>query len=77
MKYLVLLAVLVIAYMVWRSNRLAARGDNAPRSPGRSVAPQQMVRCACCGVHLPQADAVAGARGVFYCSDEHRLRSGG
>jgi uncharacterized protein len=30
-----------------------------------------MVRCAVCGLHLPQADAQITPRGV-YCSVEHR-----
>ena len=43
MKYLVLLAVLVVAYLLWRNARLAERRDAAPPrsaspagSPGRN-----------------------------------------
>lgn len=76
MKYLVLLVVLLVAYMVWRNNRLEERRDRRP--PPRQVpGPQEMVRCPVCGVHLPKPDAVRGADGVYYCSDEHRLRAGG
>lgn len=75
MKYLVLLVVLVVAYMVWRNNRLAdRRGERPP--PGRVPGPQEMVSCPVCGVHLPKPDAVKGANGLYYCSDEHRLRAG-
>ena len=76
MKYLVLLAVLVIAYLVWRHGRLerSERGPSQRPAPG---APQEMVSCAQCGVHLPQPDAVRGGDGRFYCSQEHRLRAGG
>ncbi len=76
MKYLVLLAVLVVAYLVWRNGRLRDGRSAPPRARG-AAGPQEMVRCAHCGVHLPRPDAVAGARGAFYCSEEHRLRAGG
>ena len=77
MKYLVLLVVLLVAYMVWRNNRLEDRRGSAPPPPGKTAGPQEMVRCPVCGVHLPKSDAVAGANGVLYCSHEHRLLAGG
>ena len=43
------------------------------RTPAKS-APQAMVACAHCGLHLPYSDAVV-QRGVAYCSAEH-LRAG-
>lgn len=76
MKFLVLLLVLVVAYMVWRNGRIAARGD-APRPPAPPALPQEMVACEVCGLHLPEADAVAGQDGRHFCSQEHRLRAGG
>ncbi|MFM7802302.1 MAG: PP0621 family protein, partial [Limnohabitans sp.] len=39
--------------------------DNADKRP------QPMVRCAQCGLHLPQNEAIASNRAV-YCSDAHR-----
>ena len=36
------------------------------------AAPQDMVRCPVCAVHLPRADAVADPQGRLYCSPEHR-----
>ena len=76
MKFVVLFAVLFIAYLVWRNNRLEDRsGKGAP--PGQPPAPQEMVSCAVCGLHLPQPDALRGADGRFYCSNEHRQRAGG
>ena len=77
MKYLVLLAVLVIAYLVWRNARQARRDQGSGPSRRPASAPQAMVSCAVCGVHLPKSDAVAGADGLPYCSQEHRLRAGG
>lgn len=76
MKYVVLLAVLVIAYMVWRNARLERKRDaKPPEAP--AIAPQEMVSCPVCGLHLPKADAVAGSNGLLYCGKEHRLRAGG
>jgi uncharacterized protein len=75
MKYVVLLAVLVIAYLVWRNGRI--KDSSGARGPSRPVAgPQEMVACATCGLHLPQSDALFGSNGLPYCSQEHRLRSG-
>jgi uncharacterized protein len=72
MKYLVLLVVLVVAFGIWRSRR---RSDAAvPGEAPRPLAlPQDMVACAHCGVHVPQADAVVLA-GHTFCSAEHRDR---
>ncbi|RYF06929.1 MAG: hypothetical protein EOO31_08295 [Comamonadaceae bacterium] len=69
MKYLVLLAVLVVAYAVWRSQRQGAVQDakTKPRTP----LVQNMVACAHCGIHLPAADAVLH-QGHHYCSPAHR-----
>ncbi|RAF76397.1 deaminase, partial [Burkholderia multivorans] len=36
------------------------------RSTRRSL-PEPMVRCAECGVHAPQGDAIAAARGEYLC----------
>lgn len=81
MKYLVLLAVLVVAWLLWRNARLrdeSKSGTQAPRRPQPpSGGPQEMVSCPVCGVHLPRADAVEGERGILYCSNEHRVRGGG
>ncbi len=75
MKYLVLFAVLYVAYLVWRHNRIAEQRREAPRAGGS--APQVMVSCAQCGLHLPQPDALRGKDGRYYCCQEHRLRAGG
>jgi uncharacterized protein len=75
MKYLVLLLVLVVAYMVWRNARIGHKQD-APGPRGSPGTPQEMIACPECGLHLPKADAVAGRNGLHYCSQEHRLRAG-
>lgn len=78
MKYLVLVAVIVVAYLLWRNARLQRRDQPpGPSARGPLAAPQEMVSCPVCGLHLPKADAVSGANGLLYCSKEHRLRAGG
>lgn len=77
MKYLLVLAVLGVAFYLWRQGRPPARRDHAQphatrhRPPGADTAPEAMVRCRHCGVHLPDRDAVRGVLGN-YCGHEHR-----
>jgi uncharacterized protein len=75
MKYLVLLVVLVVAYMLWRNARIG-RNEGPPPPRGTPGTPQEMIACPVCGLHLPKGDAVAGRNGLHYCSQEHRLRAG-
>jgi uncharacterized protein len=79
MKYLLVLAVILVAFWVWRNNRLS---DNShaekPAARKKPVLhqPTIMVACLHCGTHLPGNEAVQGGQGA-YCSTEHRqLREG-
>lgn len=77
MKYLLLLLVLVVAYVWWSSQRRASQAQkSAPKlrpAPVPPPAPQEMVTCAVCQVHLPRTDALAqGLR--YYCCTEHQHR---
>jgi uncharacterized protein len=76
MKYLLLLAVLVVAYLLWRNARVERRGSGRPPAAPPAAGPQQMVACPVCGLHLPRTDALPGPDGRYYCSQEHRLRAG-
>ena len=76
MKYLLLLAVLVVAYMFWRSGRQPRGGGGGGAPPHAQGKAQDMVRCATCGVHLPRSEALSGANGLQYCSQEHRSGPG-
>ncbi len=74
MKYLLVLAVVMVAIHIWRKNRREAleeetRARAAERPP--VPAPVTMVACRHCGTHLPRAEAVEGSLG-FYCGAEHR-----
>jgi uncharacterized protein len=73
MKYLLVLAVVLIAFYIWRNNRLTDRSDAAaPKpTPGKPNPPAIMVACLECGTHLPDTEAVRGRDGV-YCSLEHQ-----
>lgn len=70
MKYLVLLIVLVVAIGIWRSRRApyASRDKSVPTP---LALPQDMLACAHCGIHIPQAEALMLGN-YAYCSDEHR-----
>ncbi len=73
MKFLLVLLLVLVGAWMWRSGRQARaiRKKPAPKS-----APQDMVSCAHCGVHIPHAELVQGRDGVYCCQD-HRLQSEG
>lgn len=81
MKYLVLLAVLVVIYTLWKHQRAQERAEKTGQRPAagadRTSPPpgpttQEMVRCPVCHLHLPQADAVPDVQGRLFCSPAHR-----
>jgi uncharacterized protein len=68
-----LLILLAIAAGVWwyqRSRRVSAAAAEARPKPAND--PQPMLRCACCGVHLPVSSALAGRAGRVYCCPAHQ-----
>ncbi len=70
-KILFLLLLGVAALWALRVLWRVKRGDrqdaaNAPPSP----APEDMVRCAQCGVHLPRSESLMRG-GRLFCSEEH------
>ncbi|HZP92752.1 MAG TPA: PP0621 family protein [Burkholderiales bacterium] len=74
-KFLLLIAVFIIVYLVIRSARGGAQSGRAQAPPAGQ--PEDMVRCKVCGVHLPRSEGIL-SRGEFYCSQEHlRLASKG
>ena len=81
MKYLLVIAVGLVAFYIWRNNReraweeaVAEAAKKAPRKAGEPMPPAQMVVCHHCGLHLPRAESVEGRHG-HYCSPEHRRLS--
>ena len=72
MKYLVLVLVIgLVAFLLGFKGRVAPRPKSG--SGASSKAPLEMVRCAECGMHLPEFEALPG-RGGQFCSVEHRSR---
>ena len=70
-KFLLLLALGIVAYLV--INRMRNEGQRPPQpraEPPKSAHPEDMVRCAVCRVHLPRSESFV-SRGQYYCSDEH------
>lgn len=72
-----LLLLLLVAWLVWLTwRKLKPRDENAappsaPQAPTNG--PEAMRRCAECGVHLPDSQALPG-RGGHFCSTAHRER---
>jgi len=75
LKYLLLLVLLLIVWWAWKKRSQDGQ-DGGSDAPPR--APERMVRCAHCGVHLPESDAVVDGEQHF-CNEAHRRagRSGG
>jgi uncharacterized protein len=79
MKYLLVAALVLVVFWLWRHNRETERNDAATRAPippkpGTAVA--EMVACEVCGLHLPKSEALIAGKGI-YCSDAHRRQAGG
>lgn len=72
MKLLLIMGLVLVGVWLWRSNRETHR-QRKPAPPANAT-PQEMVRCAHCGVHLPASEAVQGKKGL-YCSVEHLQRT--
>lgn len=79
-KVLLIIGIALGVYWLWRQGRMAEARETRPTpSPpnrsGASQAPQDMVACAHCGLHLPRSEALAdgpGGSAPFYCSAAHR-----
>lgn len=47
------------------------RNLQGPTQPVKPPIAENMVRCAQCGVNVPQTEAIF-SRGEYFCGDEHR-----
>ena len=70
MKFLLLLGLLALLFFMLGAKRGRPREPEARRPPP-PAAPQAMLSCAECGMHLPADEALPGKGGVF-CSAAHR-----
>jgi uncharacterized protein len=81
-KYLLVLLVVVVgAWMLLRRRERPppAAPVTPPKSPpadgpAASPAPQAILACAHCGVHLPKTEVQFDALGRPFCSEAHRLQ---
>jgi uncharacterized protein len=63
-----LVLVLLVVLAVWLIRR-ALRASGQRQESAKT--PDELVRCAHCGVLLPRAEARGAAETGLYCSDEH------
>jgi uncharacterized protein len=67
-----LVVILVVVVMLWLMSSRRRTVRSKRRGPGPR-APEAMVACAHCGVHLPRSEAVPGRDGLLFCGAAHRL----
>lgn len=71
MKFIILIvAVLALVWLIRGARGRVAPPPSAPTSEA-GKAPQPMLACQHCGVHLPRDEALPGRGGVF-CGEAHR-----
>ncbi len=75
MKYLLVLALVLVVFWLWRSGRDRIRQNAPPTTPPRKTELTEIVACDYCHVHLPRSEALIGRSGTF-CSDAHRREAG-
>ena len=79
MKYLLVMALVLVVFWVWRSKRndeqRESRPPNAGKTTGSPRIATEVVACRVCQVHLPRSEALPGPGGL-YCSAAHRQQAG-
>jgi uncharacterized protein len=66
-KFLVLIAVFIVAYLVIKNGTRRREIGQRPAAPRGA---EDMVRCNVCGIHLPRSESLT-SHGDFFCSEEH------
>ena len=75
MKYLMVLLVILFVVWLWKRGH-SLKAHTPPSQPAPpDTGPQTMVACFHCNTHVPEQDAVRGAKGI-YCSTTHLHVSG-
>lgn len=77
MKYLLVTALIVGIFWLWRRNRQVEKDTGAPPRPSPSKGVSEMVACRVCQVHLPRSEALIGRDSGLYCSEAHRRQAEG
>lgn len=65
-KLVLLVLAVALAWWVLKGYRRSITRDQPPRA----TAPEDMVRCEHCGLHLPRSESHV-RDGRFFCSEEH------
>jgi len=74
MKIVLWIVFIAILLLVLRLLNIAkAKQRNNARRSSTVPPAERMIRCACCGVYLPQKDAIAGPAGLT-CGEPACLR---
>lgn len=68
-KLLVLVGLGLVIYLLFKSyqRKLSQPDNTTPAERG----PEDMVKCAQCGVNMPRSEAIF-SRGEFFCTPEHQ-----
>lgn len=68
-----LIRLIILALVIWLIYRMVRHMLAKPRAeqPSRPQVGTDMVRCAHCGIHIPDNEALY-RDGQPYCSEEHR-----
>lgn len=75
MNILRFIVFVIVLYAGYRALKYLMRPKNErPAGEGEPARPDDFVRCAVCGLHIPKAQALS-AREDYYCCVEHRDRS--
>jgi len=74
MKYLLLIAFVVFVSWMLRRPRIGGSRSGAQRRSAADDTPEQMVKCAHCGVNQPISESIL-THGRYYCCNAHRLES--
>jgi len=67
-KIILVVVGFLFAYWLLKGYGKKVQGDEPPPGVGGE---EDMVRCAQCGVHLPQSESLTTS-GMFFCSAEHQ-----
>jgi uncharacterized protein len=70
-RALLILAVVFVVLWLVRGGARARAGKREPAAPP-APAPEDVVACRHCGLHLPRSESLSSRDGVF-CSEAHRV----